>query len=506
MPNRKTVRSFKSLLPGVLALGLVASAMGGCGDDEDPTPTPTPDAGADAGPGTDAGTDAGADAGTDAGPTVADSDLAFVRLNVNGSVDNTFGASGNGISRVDLGTGSGTLRDSMWGIERDAQDRLVVFATKKADGTRTDTDRVIARLTANGALDETFNATPAANARKGFFALDIGGLGDAARHGMVQADGKIVSSGYLPQPTGVGSQTANRIVLLRLTESGTVDATFGSKGVVNSSPFATNDPTKEWGIAEAYAAVRQSTGAYVTTGYGRAAGVVGNTVDLISFRYTEAGQLDPTYGTNGAFILDLAGDHERGRDAVALKDDRVFMVGSGTPTSGNIDAMAVLVTANGQPGTAEGFSEGYKLYSFDRPDEAFFDVARADVGAEEYVAAAGYRAGGGQDDDAILLIRNMTTGVEFAGAVPFSETENDRFWGVTFGPDNKVYAAGFVTEGSDNRFAVARFNLDGSRDTTFGTGGIVTVNVIVGKLDEAVRGVTVQSDGKIVLGGAAESR
>lgn len=78
----------------------------------------------------------------------------------------------------------------MWDFSRDALDRLVVFATKKAEGSRTDTDRVVARITTNGALDETFNANPAANARKGFYALDIGGLGDSARHGLVQPDGK----------------------------------------------------------------------------------------------------------------------------------------------------------------------------------------------------------------------------------------------------------------------------------------------------------------------------
>ncbi|WP_224364152.1 hypothetical protein [Hyalangium versicolor] len=503
MSKQMKHRSSKKRMPSLLALGLTVVYLSGCSDEEE-DPTPTPDAGVQTDGGTDGGTQT--DGGTDAGPVTPDTDLAFVRLNANGTVDNSFGANGNGISVVNLGTGSGTVRDAMWSISRDTQDRLVVFATKKAEGTRTDTDRVVARLTANGALDETFNATPSTNARKGFYALDIGGLGDSARHGMVQEDGKIVSAGYLSQPSGVGAQSANRIVLLRLDAAGTVDNTFGYKGVVNSAPFATNDPTKEWGISEAYAAVRQSTGSYVTTGYGRAAGVSGSTVDLISFRYSAAGVLDPTYGTNGSFILDLAGDNDRGRDAVALKDDRIFMVGSGTPTAGNIDAMAVLLTSDGQPATADGFNEGFKLYSFDRPDEAFFDVERATVGADEYVAAAGYRAGGGQDDDAVLLIRNITTGAEFAGPVPFSETENDRFWGVTFGPDNKVYAAGFLTEGGDNRFAIARFNLDGTRDTTFGTGGIVTVNIIAGKLDEAARGIAVQSDGKIVIAGAAEAK
>ena len=36
------------------------------------------------------------------------------------------------------------------------------------------------------------------------------------RNGIVEPDGKIVTSGYYSQPTGVGTQTANRIVLARL--------------------------------------------------------------------------------------------------------------------------------------------------------------------------------------------------------------------------------------------------------------------------------------------------
>ncbi|MCY1043612.1 hypothetical protein OV208_19995 [Corallococcus sp. bb12-1] len=504
MSNQRKHRSFKKLLPSMLVLGATVAALGACGDDEEPTPTPDAGTQTDAGTNTDAGTQT--DAGTDAGTaTTTDSDLALVRLNTNGTLDNTFGTSG--IARVSLGTGAGTARDAMWSADRDAQDRVVVFGSKKAEGaTRSDTDRVVARITTAGALDETFNAGAMAPAVKGMYALDIGGLSDTARHGFVQADGTILSAGYLSQPTGVGAQSAHRVVMLRLTEAGTPDATFGAKGVVNSAPFATNDVTKEWGISEAYTAVRQSTGSYVTTGYGRAAGVGGSTVDLISFRYTAAGVLDPTYGTNGSFILNLTGDNDRGRDAVALKDDSVFMVGSGVRTAGKVQPMAVQVTKDGQPATTPGFQEGYKLYDFDRPDQAFFDVAHADVGGVEYVAAAGFRAGGSEDDDAVLLIRNVATGVEFSNPVPFSETANDRFWGVNFGLDGKVYATGFVTEAGDNHFAIARFNLDGTRDTTFGTGGIVTVNVIPGKLEEVARSVVIQSDGKIVIVGVAEAK
>ena len=50
--------------------------------------------------------------------------------------------------------------------------------------------------------------------------LNIGTLSDSARNGIVDPDGKIVSFGYTSQPTGVGTQTANRIVLARLHGGG----------------------------------------------------------------------------------------------------------------------------------------------------------------------------------------------------------------------------------------------------------------------------------------------
>ena len=82
-------------------------------------------------------------------------------------------------------------------------------------------DRVVVRLSANGAVDATFGTM-------GFHTLNIANLSDSARNGIVQTDGKIVSVGYTSQPTGVGTQTANRIVLARL--NGDAPAAGGAGG------------------------------------------------------------------------------------------------------------------------------------------------------------------------------------------------------------------------------------------------------------------------------------
>jgi uncharacterized delta-60 repeat protein len=450
---------------------------------------------ADAGPATgDAGAAPGdAAAGETGAPAVADTDLVLVRFNADGTVDNTFGTMG--VSRIDLGPGSGTTRDTLAALGRDDQNRFILFATKKGDGSRIDQDRVVVRVTSAGALDETF-------ATKGVHTLNIANLNDNLRGGLVQADGKILAAGYTSQPTGVGTQSANKIVLLRLEANGMPDNAFGVMGVVNSAPLQSSDPaTIPWGFAEAYGAARQADGSYVTTGYGRSFDSPGTTVNMLSFRYSAAGKLDPTWNTTGVQQLDIAGDNDRGRAITALPGDKILIVGSATPMPMTVKPLAVTLQANGALDPSFD-SDGHKVYDFGKPDEAFWATATAGG----WAAAVGYSAGGGMDDDATLLLLPVGgAGAEVAKAVPLSQTENDRFWAVTFDAAGKVLAAGFVTEGGDSRLAVARFNADGTPDTTFGGGtGVAKINVKAAGTDEVARGVVVQTDGKIVIAGAAE--
>lgn len=78
---------------------------------------------------------------------------------------------------------------------------------------------------------------------------------------------------------------------------------------------------------------------------------------------------------------------------------------------------------------------------------------------------------------------------------------NDLAYGVALQPDGKfivvgISFAGNSAEGGD--FAVARYNPNGSLDTSFGSGGRVTTDF---GLTETASSVAVQPDGKIVVGG-----
>ncbi len=58
-----------------------------------------------------------------------------------------------------------------------------------------------------------------------------------------------------------------------------------------------------------------------------------------------------------------------------------------------------------------------------------------------------------------------------------SAAEHDRLLSAAFDPANRLYAAGWVAAGADQRMAVTRFRADGALDTAFGTDGVATVNV-----------------------------
>jgi len=75
---------------------------------------------------------------------------------------------------------------------------------------------------------------------------------------------------------------------------------------------------------------------------------------------------------------------------------------------------------------------------------------------------------------------------------------------VAFQADGKIVAAGYSLIGTDpntsnNDFAVVRYNADGSLDTTFGSGGIVTTPIGIG--NDTAFSAAIQSDGKIVVVG-----
>lgn len=348
-----------------------------------------------------------AEAPNEASPTRASlADLVFFRLNVDGTRDLSFGDASldgtplDGLLIVSFGA---TPEDQVWGLDIDATDRLYAFASgRAADAARTDADRYVVRLTANGALDTSFAGTGLAtfdvpqNSLTGSAPATLA-LNDNPRHGYVLSDGTVIASGY----TNVGGR--NQIVLAKFTSAGVLDTTFSGDGVARVAPFAN-------GMAEAYGvAIQYEAGVaagFVTTGYGRidVESTTNTDVELVGTRLKANGEFDSSFGLSGVFVQDLSGAEDRGRYAMALPDNRILMAGAGVATGNNKDAMLVLLEKNGT--VASNFDPvGPKLYDFGSSNEEFYATALSKDG--KWIAAVGYASvttGGLTNGNSTLVI------------------------------------------------------------------------------------------------------
>src|SRR5262245_54163007 len=66
-------------------------------------------------------------------------------------------------------------------------------------------------------------------------------------------------------------------------------------------------------------------------------------------------------------------------------------------------------------------------------------------------------------------------------------------------PDGKLVAAGFASNGSTDDFALARYNANGTLDTSFGSGGKVLT--AIGSSHDGISALVRQPDGKLVAAG-----
>lgn len=80
---------------------------------------------------------------------------------------------------------------------------------------------------------------------------------------------------------------------------------------------------------------------------------------------------------------------------------------------------------------------------------------------------------------------------------------NEVAFGVAIQRNGKIVAVGNSNNGTNDDFAVVRYNADGTLDNTFGTGGKVTTPVQAGA--DVAQAVLIQPDGKILVGGQSVS-
>ena len=311
----------------------------------------------------------------------------------------------------------------------------------------------------------------------------------------IQADGKIVA---------VGS-TGNDFAVLRYHRNGTPDSSFGGNGLV-VTPFGSSVSND---IANAVAV--QADGRIVV------AGSVGSTTNrrVGVVRYLADGARDTTFGDNGRVTMDFAPGGTGAAGMAIQPDGKIILVGG----TGSDFAVARLNT-DGALDTSFGFppSTGVVARDMGSGNESATAVA---ILADGRIALAGTTVFDGRRVFAWTMV---TAGglVQFVGSgigndaqhTSFGTSTDARTTAMAVQADGKIVLVGERTLSggggsvpifSDTSMALARYNLDGSLDTTFGAGGVRVINVAAatGGPDSFARGVALQLDGKIVVVGQA---
>jgi uncharacterized delta-60 repeat protein len=185
----------------------------------------------------------------------------------------------------------------------------------------------IARYNTNGSLDKGFGAS-------GQAACVASAAGIA-----VQSNGQIVVAGgitsqLLTEISGGITFAANRtgFGLVRYNSNGRIDTTFGTAGAVITG-FGSSFPA-----GTAFALAIQSNGEIVVAGQAGSGNQVFSSSSFALARYTSAGKIDTSFGSNGTVTTAVGNNHISFVSALALQSDgKIVAAGNfAPPGSGNV--------------------------------------------------------------------------------------------------------------------------------------------------------------------------
>lgn len=323
-------------------------------------------------------------------------------------------------------------------------------------------------LAAPGDLDTTFDSD-------GKLMTAVGAADDYAKSVVQQTDGKLVVVGI----SGIN------FTVVRYNANGSLDTSFDTDGKVSTDiGSSTSD--------EAYDVIQQADGKLVVTGYSSTLSAAAAKMALV--RYNADGSLDTTFSGDGK--LTLGGGGSWGRSLIQQADGKLVVAIEGSSIAlarFNLDgSLDTGFDSDGQVSTAiGGFSSSLSV------------IQQADG----KLVTAGYSNNGSNLDFALVRYNtdgSLDTSFDTDGQVTTAiGSNNDMIRSLIQQADDKLVVAGYSNNGSNDDFAVVRYNTNGSLDTTFDTDGKLTT--AIGTTNDVAFSVIQQVNGKLVVAGDAGS-
>ncbi len=342
----------------------------------------------------------------------------------------------------------------------------------------------------HGCLDTTFGGSGIAltNTEGGLY--NVANSSDQAVTPLLQPDGKIVAVGY---DKNGGSTTGVDFTVVRYNSDGTLDTTFGNAGIARDA-ITTGDDQAEAGAL-------QPDGKILVAGWGA------NESYMAIARFNPNGTLDNTFGSGGNVLISFVNNPKIGANATAVVlqgDGKILLGGSG---SGAGLWTIVRLNTNGAIDTSFG-NQG---------------VVSLKLGGGVRGLTTQMISSGAVTEQRILVTGgSQVTRLTSTGGLDISfgpnldgtaSTTCNSPWSIAVDAANNIVVAGTASDPGDYyalNFALSRFTPDGIPDTTFGDPvpgsfkrtGFTTVDFF--NANDRVRGLAIQSDGKLLVSGNAE--
>jgi uncharacterized delta-60 repeat protein len=296
-----------------------------------------------------------------------------------------------------------------------------------------------------------------------------------------QANGKIIVAG-----TTNGSSD---FMLARYNTDGTVDASFGDKGVVISDIGSSNDYLNAIAIA-ADDKIIAGGSVYVN-------GISQFTI----VRYSPDGTIDPSFGSNGVTTTNFDNIPSSLTSLTLQPDGKIVATGITIPNDGGDFALA-RYNADGSPdlsfNTTGRVTDNFGFYDWgrsvviDNDAKIYVGGISTDVSGFTHFRIARYDADGSHD---LSFNGSGSIFVEFANS-------QDNLSNLALQTDGKIIAAGRTDmNGAGDDIELIRVNVDGSIDNTFGNNGNGLVTADVNSQYDENNYLVIKPDGKIVAGG-----
>ncbi|MCP3882225.1 MAG: hypothetical protein GY701_28110, partial [Sulfitobacter sp.] len=336
-------------------------------------------------------------------------------------------------------------------------------------------DFALTRYNADGTLDTSFGGGD------GILTTAIASGNDYAQTVAVQSDGNILVAGYS------WNGTDYQFAVTRYDTHGTIDTSFGVNGVVTKD--LSTDDDKAFGLAI------QSDGKILVTGD------EGDHNEFAVVRYNTDGSLDASFGSGGVARVLIPDGSPRGYGVVVQTDGKILL--SGRAGSGGYAEFALVrLNTDGSIDTGFGGGDGIVSTSIGGGHDMGYGLA---VHTDGTIVVAGYL--NATNDFAAVRYNSdgsLDTTFDIDGKVVTDMGVSTVLaQSVAIQADGKVILAGRCDSGIDTDFSMVRYNTDGSLDTSFDFDGRVITDFGNGADD--ARGIVIQSDGKILLVGQASN-